>query len=89
MSLLVKCCMLRTSLHGQRIKLDARYHPFVVVVVVAVTVETSDILPGITDLSHPCRKQWEKRISSTIVDVLENASLLSSSFTSEEAKSKI
>ncbi|NXJ52642.1 NEK3 kinase, partial [Spizaetus tyrannus] len=50
-------------------------------------VETSDILPGITDLSHPCRKQWEKRISSTVVDVLENASLLSSSFTSEEAKS--
>lgn len=27
MSLLVKCCMLRTSLHGQRIKLDAGY-PF-------------------------------------------------------------
>ncbi|NWU70031.1 NEK3 kinase, partial [Pterocles burchelli] len=49
--------------------------------------ETSDVLPGITDLSHPHRRQWEKRISSTVVDVLENASLLSSSFTSEEAKS--
>ncbi|NWZ54414.1 NEK3 kinase, partial [Haliaeetus albicilla] len=50
-------------------------------------VETSDVLPGITDLSHPCRKQWEKRISNTVVDVLENVSLLSSSFISEEAKS--
>ncbi|XP_054701750.1 serine/threonine-protein kinase Nek3 isoform X6 [Grus americana] len=49
--------------------------------------ETSDVLPEITDLSHPHRRQWEKRISSTVVDVLENASLLSSSFTSEEAKS--
>ncbi|KAF1643825.1 Serine/threonine-protein kinase Nek3, partial [Eudyptes chrysocome] len=50
-------------------------------------VETSDVLPGITDLSHPHRRQWEKKISNTVVDVLENASLLSSSFTSEEAKS--
>ncbi|KFV39695.1 Serine/threonine-protein kinase Nek3, partial [Gavia stellata] len=49
--------------------------------------ETSDVLPGITDLSHPHRRQWEKRISNTVVNVLENASLLSSSFTSEEAKS--
>ncbi|KFU97044.1 Serine/threonine-protein kinase Nek3, partial [Pterocles gutturalis] len=49
--------------------------------------ETSDVLPGITDLSHPHRRQWEKRISNTVVDVLENVSLLSSSFTSEEAKS--
>ncbi|NXU52936.1 NEK3 kinase, partial [Turnix velox] len=49
--------------------------------------ETSDVLPGITDLSHPHRRQWEKRISGTVVDVLENASLLSSSFTCEEAKS--
>jgi len=56
---------------------------------VAITVGTSDVLPGITDLSHPHRKQWEKRISNTVVDVLENASLLSSSFTSEEANSKI
>ncbi|NXG83680.1 NEK3 kinase, partial [Stercorarius parasiticus] len=50
-------------------------------------VETSDVLPGITDLSHPHRRQWEKRISSTVMHVLESASLLSSSFTSEEAKS--
>ncbi|NWS51659.1 NEK3 kinase, partial [Chunga burmeisteri] len=49
--------------------------------------ETSDVLPGITDLPHPCRRQWEKRIPNTVLDVLENASLLSSSFTSEEAKS--
>ncbi|NXX11898.1 NEK3 kinase, partial [Podargus strigoides] len=47
---------------------------------------TSDVLPGITDLSHPHRRQWEKKISNTVVDVLENASLLSSSFTSEEPK---
>ncbi|KAM6439481.1 serine/threonine-protein kinase Nek3 [Rhynochetos jubatus] len=50
-------------------------------------VATSDILPGSTDLSHPHRRQWEKGISKTVVDVLEKASLLSSSFTSEEAKS--
>ncbi|KFP76129.1 Serine/threonine-protein kinase Nek3, partial [Apaloderma vittatum] len=50
-------------------------------------VEASAILPGITDLSHLQRRQWEKRIPSTVVDVLENASLLSSSFTSEEAQS--
>ncbi|KFP44927.1 Serine/threonine-protein kinase Nek3, partial [Chlamydotis macqueenii] len=49
--------------------------------------ETSGILPGITDLSHRHRRHWEKRISNTVVDVLENAALLSSSFTSEEAKS--
>ncbi|KFU90146.1 Serine/threonine-protein kinase Nek3, partial [Chaetura pelagica] len=49
--------------------------------------ETSDVLPGMTGLSHPHRKQWEKRISNTVVNVLENASLLSSSFTPEEAKS--
>ncbi|XP_071594604.1 serine/threonine-protein kinase Nek3 isoform X4 [Heliangelus exortis] len=49
-------------------------------------VETSDVLPGVTGFSHPHRKQWEKRVSSTVVDVLENASLLSSSYTFEEAK---
>ncbi|XP_069738026.1 serine/threonine-protein kinase Nek3-like [Phaenicophaeus curvirostris] len=49
--------------------------------------ETSEVAQGITDLLHPHRRQWEKRISSTVVEVLENASLLSSSFTSEEAKS--
>ncbi|XP_054128180.1 serine/threonine-protein kinase Nek3 isoform X2 [Melozone crissalis] len=42
---------------------------------------------GSTDLSHAHRRQWEKRISSTVLDVLENASLLSSSFTSEETES--
>ncbi|KFW96110.1 Serine/threonine-protein kinase Nek3, partial [Phalacrocorax carbo] len=49
--------------------------------------EISDVLPGTTDLSHPQRRQWEKGISNAVVDVLENASLLSSSITSEEAKS--
>ncbi|NXP03415.1 NEK3 kinase, partial [Thinocorus orbignyianus] len=49
-------------------------------------VETSALLPGITDLSHPHRRHWERRIPSTVVGVLENASLLSSSFPSEEAK---
>ncbi|NXD09879.1 NEK3 kinase, partial [Nothocercus nigrocapillus] len=48
--------------------------------------ETSEDPPGITDLSHPQRRQWEKKIPNTVVDVLENASLLSSSFTSEESK---
>ncbi|NWW52291.1 NEK3 kinase, partial [Pedionomus torquatus] len=50
-------------------------------------VETSSVLPGITDLSHPHRRHWEKRIPSTVVGVLENASLLSSSFPSEDAES--
>ncbi|NXJ68770.1 NEK3 kinase, partial [Rostratula benghalensis] len=50
-------------------------------------VETSAVLPGIPDLSHPHRRHWEKRIPSTVVGVLENASLLSSSFSSEETKS--
>ncbi|RLW08246.1 hypothetical protein DV515_00003209 [Chloebia gouldiae] len=42
---------------------------------------------GNTDLSHAHRRQWEKRISHTVLDVLENASLLSSSFTPEETES--
>ncbi|NWV13475.1 NEK3 kinase, partial [Ptilonorhynchus violaceus] len=50
-------------------------------------VTTSAVLPGNTDLSHAHRRQWEKRISSTVLDVLENASLLSSSFTPEETES--
>lgn len=48
--------------------------------------ETSEVLSGITDLTHLRRRQWEKRTFSTVVDVLENAPLLSSSFTSEENK---
>ncbi|NXA33882.1 NEK3 kinase, partial [Eudromia elegans] len=48
--------------------------------------ETPEDPPGVTDLSHPHRRQWEKKIPNTVVDVLENASLLSSSFTSEESK---
>ncbi|NXU65560.1 NEK3 kinase, partial [Horornis vulcanius] len=50
-------------------------------------VSASAILPGSTDLSHLQRRQWEKRISNTVLDVLENASLLSSSFTPEETES--
>ncbi|NWQ65155.1 NEK3 kinase, partial [Neopipo cinnamomea] len=49
--------------------------------------ETSALLAGNTDLSHAHRRQWEKRISNTVLDVLENASLLSSSFTPEETES--
>ncbi|NXO87721.1 NEK3 kinase, partial [Sitta europaea] len=49
--------------------------------------EASAVLPGSTDLSHAHRRQWEKRISDTVLDVLENASLLSSSFTREETES--
>ncbi|XP_016156073.1 PREDICTED: serine/threonine-protein kinase Nek3 isoform X1 [Ficedula albicollis] len=49
--------------------------------------EASAVLPGNTDLTHTHRRQWEKRISNTVLDVLENASLLSSSFTPEETES--
>ncbi|NWR50801.1 NEK3 kinase, partial [Regulus satrapa] len=49
--------------------------------------EASAVLPGSTDQSHAHRRQWEKRISNTVLDVLENASLLSSSFTPEETES--
>ncbi|NXO17255.1 NEK3 kinase, partial [Oriolus oriolus] len=50
-------------------------------------VSASAVLPGSTDLSHAHRRQWEKRISNTVLDVLENASLLSSSFTPEDTES--
>ncbi|NXH90453.1 NEK3 kinase, partial [Edolisoma coerulescens] len=52
-----------------------------------VTISASAVLPGSIDLSHAHRRQWEKRISNTVLDVLENASLLSSSFTPEETES--
>ncbi|XP_039911484.1 serine/threonine-protein kinase Nek3 isoform X2 [Hirundo rustica] len=42
---------------------------------------------GSTDPSHTHRRQWEKGISNTVLDVLENASLLSSSFAPEETES--
>ncbi|XP_072198424.1 serine/threonine-protein kinase Nek3-like isoform X2 [Excalfactoria chinensis] len=48
--------------------------------------ETLEVLSGITDLTHLHRRQWEKRTCSTVVDVLENAPLLSTSFTSKENK---
>lgn len=66
-------------------RLDAGYH----LGVVAITAETPEVLPGITDSSHPQRRKWEKRSINTVVDVLENASLLSASFTPEDVKSKI
>ncbi|NXE87767.1 NEK3 kinase, partial [Menura novaehollandiae] len=50
-------------------------------------VTPSAVLSGNTDLSHAHRRQWEKRISNTILDVLENVSLLSSSFTPEDTES--
>ncbi|NXM01089.1 NEK3 kinase, partial [Tyrannus savana] len=49
--------------------------------------KASAFLAGNTDLSHAHRRQREKRISNTVLDVLENASLLSSSFTPEETES--
>ncbi|NXY52483.1 NEK3 kinase, partial [Callaeas wilsoni] len=49
--------------------------------------EASAVLLGSTDLSHVHRRQWEKRISNTVLDVVENVSLLSSSFTPEETES--
>ncbi|NWS17781.1 NEK3 kinase, partial [Pachyramphus minor] len=52
-----------------------------------VTIEIYGCLAGNTDLSHAHRRQWEKRISNSVLDVLENASLLSSSFTPEETES--
>ncbi|NWV92179.1 NEK3 kinase, partial [Machaerirhynchus nigripectus] len=42
---------------------------------------------GSPDMSHANRRQWEKGIPNTVLDVLENASLLSSSFTPEETES--
>ncbi|NWV67731.1 NEK3 kinase, partial [Malurus elegans] len=51
-----------------------------------VTILTSAVLPGSTDVSHAHRKQWEKRMCSSALDALENAPLLSSSFTSEETE---
>ncbi|NXS11272.1 NEK3 kinase, partial [Neodrepanis coruscans] len=54
---------------------------------VTIQIKTSNVLPGNTDFTHGHRRQWEKRMSSTVLDVLENASLLSSSFTPEETKS--
>ncbi|NXU09687.1 NEK3 kinase, partial [Pardalotus punctatus] len=48
--------------------------------------EVSAVLLGSTDLSHAHRKQWEKSMCNTVLNVLENASLLSSSFSSEETE---
>ncbi|NWR31157.1 NEK3 kinase, partial [Tachuris rubrigastra] len=49
--------------------------------------EVSAFLAGNTDLSHAHRRQWEKKISNTVLDVLENASLLSSRKKPEETES--
>ncbi|XP_067419161.1 serine/threonine-protein kinase Nek3 isoform X2 [Emydura macquarii macquarii] len=49
--------------------------------------ENCEVLPKNANLPSPHRRQWEKGVSNTVVNVLENASLLSSSFTSEEDKS--
>lgn len=56
---------------------------------VTIPISASAVLLGNTDLSHGHRRQWEKRMSNTVLDVLENASLLSSSFTREETESKV
>ncbi|NXF09809.1 NEK3 kinase, partial [Smithornis capensis] len=72
-----------TKEHRKSEQEDACYHPFFG----TITIKTSYLLPGNTNLAHAHRRQWEKRISNTVLDVLENASLLSSSFTPEETKS--
>ncbi|NXD24331.1 NEK3 kinase, partial [Spelaeornis formosus] len=51
-----------------------------------VTIPASAV-PGSTVLSHAHRRQWKKMISNTVLDVMENASLLSSSFTPEKTES--
>uniref|UniRef100_A0A8C5T1H8 non-specific serine/threonine protein kinase n=1 Tax=Malurus cyaneus samueli TaxID=2593467 RepID=A0A8C5T1H8_9PASS len=58
----------------------------VMVFFVTTTILASAVLPGSTDVSHAHRKQWEKRMCSSVLDALENAPLLSSSFTSEETE---
>uniref|UniRef100_A0A8C3SHR4 non-specific serine/threonine protein kinase n=1 Tax=Chelydra serpentina TaxID=8475 RepID=A0A8C3SHR4_CHESE len=43
--------------------------------------------PRNANLPSPHRRHWEKGVSNTVLNVLENASLLSSSFTAEDDKS--
>ncbi|XP_030420096.1 serine/threonine-protein kinase Nek3-like [Gopherus evgoodei] len=51
--------------------------------------ENCEVPPKNANLPSPHRKHWERGESNTVVNVLENASLLSSSFTAEEDESKI
>nr|XP_032655825.1 serine/threonine-protein kinase Nek3 [Chelonoidis abingdonii] len=49
--------------------------------------ENCEVPPKNAILPSPHRKHWERGESNTVVNVLENASLLSSSFTAEEDES--
>ncbi|XP_030420037.1 serine/threonine-protein kinase Nek3-like isoform X2 [Gopherus evgoodei] len=49
--------------------------------------ENCEVPPKNANLPSPHRKHWERGESNTVVNVLENASLLSSSFTAEEDES--
>ncbi|NXU89222.1 NEK3 kinase, partial [Xiphorhynchus elegans] len=78
---------LSTTLSGQaNLDRESSQRLFVILFLLQLQ-QTSAVLAGKTDLSHAHRRQWEKRVSNTLLDVLENASLLSSSFTPEETES--
>ncbi|XP_050805347.1 serine/threonine-protein kinase Nek3 isoform X2 [Gopherus flavomarginatus] len=49
--------------------------------------ENYEVTPKNANLPSPHRKHWERGESNTVINVLENASLLSSSFTAEEDES--
>ncbi|XP_026509259.1 serine/threonine-protein kinase Nek3-like [Terrapene carolina triunguis] len=52
-----------------------------------VSSENCEVPPKNANLPSPHRRHWERGVSNTVVNVLENASLLSSSFTAEEDES--
>ncbi|XP_043388439.1 serine/threonine-protein kinase Nek3 isoform X3 [Chelonia mydas] len=52
-----------------------------------VSSENCEVPPKNANSPSPHRRHWERGVSNTVVNVLENASLLSSSFTAEEDKS--
>uniref|UniRef100_A0A8C3SE32 non-specific serine/threonine protein kinase n=1 Tax=Chelydra serpentina TaxID=8475 RepID=A0A8C3SE32_CHESE len=54
---------------------------------VSISSENSEVPPRNANLPSPHRRHWEKGVSNTVLNVLENASLLSSSFTAEDDKS--
>uniref|UniRef100_A0A674K7J4 non-specific serine/threonine protein kinase n=1 Tax=Terrapene triunguis TaxID=2587831 RepID=A0A674K7J4_9SAUR len=54
---------------------------------IKVSSENCEVPPKNANLPSPHRRHWERGVSNTVVNVLENASLLSSSFTAEEDES--
>ncbi|XP_038242741.1 serine/threonine-protein kinase Nek3 isoform X4 [Dermochelys coriacea] len=52
-----------------------------------VSSENCEVPPKNANFPSPHRRHWERGVSNTVVNVLENAFLLSSSFTAEEDKS--